>query len=184
MKLVAIDFETANSSMASCCSLGISIYIDGEFIDNFEWLIKPHRNYFYFTNTYIHGISQDDVKEEKEFYEYYDKLQEILDGAIIIAHNACFDINVLNVVCDVYGLDHFNNEYIDTVAVSRRVYPELYNHKLNTVCEYLNIEFDHHHAYSDSLACLFILLKAMDKKHIEDIYEFMKYINISIKKNK
>lgn len=184
MKLVALDFETANANIASACSLGITIYIDGEIVDNYEWLIKPHNSCFYFTNTYIHGIDKDDVINEKEFYEYYEKLSEILNGGIIVAHNACFDMNVLNSVCDLYGLDHFKNEYIDTVMVSRRVHPELYNHKLDTVAKYLNIELNHHNACSDSLACLCILLKAMQEKKIEDIYSFMKYIDLNIKKNK
>lgn len=184
MKLVALDFETANASIASACSLGITIYVDGEIQDNYEWLIKPHNRYFYFTNTYIHGIDKDDVIDKKEFYEYYEELKEILQDAIIIAHNANFDISVLNGVCDVYGLDHFENYYIDTVMVSRRVYPELSNHKLNTISQYLNIELNHHNACSDSFACLCILLKAMKEKEIEDIYEFMKYINVCIKKNR
>lgn len=183
MKLVALDFETANACYASACSLGITVYEDGEILNNFEWMIRPHQRYFYFTNTGIHGIDKDDVIDEKEFYEYYEQLHKILEGAIIVAHNAPFDIGVLNAVCDTYGLDHFENEYIDTVRVSRKVYPELYNHKLNTVCEYLNIDLNHHNACSDSMACLLVLIYAMAKKEIEDIYEFMRYINVCIKKN-
>ena len=50
MRIVAIDFETANASFSSACAIGISIYEDGEILSNEEYLIKPHNNHFYFTN--------------------------------------------------------------------------------------------------------------------------------------
>ena len=89
-----------------------NIYDNGELVDNFEWYIKPHHNYNFFTNTSIHGIRKEDVENENEFVYFYDELSEILKDSIIVAHNAMFDIGVLNSVCDVYGLDHFLNPYI------------------------------------------------------------------------
>lgn len=183
MKIVAIDFETANASLASACSLGLAIYNDGELLDNFEWYFKPHHRYNFFTNTHIHGISKQDVEDENEFVFYYEELCEILKDSIIVAHNALFDIGVLNAMCDIYGLDHFSNEYIDTVNVSRKVYPELINHKLNTVCEYLDIDLSHHNAKSDSFGCLMILLKAMELYDCFDVKEFAEKIRLNIKTN-
>lgn len=183
MRIVAIDFETANHSSVSACALGLAIYEDGEFIDNFEWYIKPHHRFNYFTNTHIHGIDENDVINENEFVFYYDELAEILKDSIIVAHNAMFDIDVLNSVCDVYGLIHFKNKYLDTVQISRKVYPELINHKLNTVSEYLNIDLNHHNGKSDANACLMILLKAMEAYDCYEIDDFIKKIHISYKTN-
>ena len=42
--------------------------------------------------------------------------------------------------------------------MSRRLLPQLPNHKLNTLCDFLDLELDHHRAGSDSLACGEILL--------------------------
>ena len=183
MRVVALDFETANASMASACSLGIAIYEEGEILEPFEWYFRPHRRYCYFTNTHIHGITYEDVENEQEFVYYYDQLSEILKDALIVAHNAMFDMTVLNSICDVYGLDHFFNPFIDTVQISRRVYPELYNHRLNTVCEYLDIDLQHHNGLSDAYACLMILLKAMSAYDIYDVEEFLKRIRVSAKHN-
>lgn len=48
---------------------------------------------------------------------------------------------------------------MDTVKTSQRFYPELPNHKLDTVCQALDIDLQHHHnALDDSLACANILL--------------------------
>ena len=99
MRITAIDFETANASSASACSLGIAIYEDGEILDNFEWYFKPHYRYNYFTNTHIHGIYPEDVENEQEFVYYYEELCEILKGSVVVAHNALFDVGVLNAVC-------------------------------------------------------------------------------------
>lgn len=183
MRIVALDFETANTYSQSACSLGVSIYEEGEILDSFEWYFKPHHRYNYFTNTHIHGISEEDVVDEYEFSFYYEQLTEILKDSVIIAHNAYFDLNVLNSVCDVYGLDHFNNRYIDTVQIARKVYPELYNHKLNTVCDYLNIDLCHHNGQSDSFACLMILLKAMEAYHSFELDEFLKKIRCHYRVN-
>lgn len=183
MKIVAIDFETANSYLQSACSLGISIYEEGEILDSFEYYFKPHPRYNYFTNSHIHGIYEEDVINENEFVFYYEKINEILKDNVVIAHNAGFDINVLNRVCDVYGLDHILFKYLDTVQISRRVYPELYNHKLNTICDYLNIDLCHHNGKSDSFACLMILLKAMDAYHTYDLDELLKRIGCNYKDN-
>lgn len=183
MRVVALDFETANNSCASACSLGVAIYDEGELVDNFEWYFKPHQRYNYFTNTHIHGISKEDVENEQEFVFFYDELAAIIKDSMIVAHNAMFDIGVLNAVCDVYGLDHFKNQFIDTVAISRRVYPELYNHKLNTVCEYLNIDLSHHNGKSDANGCLMILLRAMEQYNCYEVEEFLDKIKMKPKTN-
>lgn len=183
MRIVALDFETANNYLQSACSLGVAIYQDGEIVDSFEWYFKPHHRYNFFTNTCIHGINKSDVENEEEFVFYYEELKEILKDSVIVAHNAMFDIGVLNAVCDLYGLDHFNNEYIDTVIISRKVYPELYNHRLDTVSEYLNIDLSHHNGKSDALASLMILLNSMSLYNIYDLYEFLNKISVHSKTN-
>lgn len=183
MRIVALDFETANASLASACSLGISIYEDGEILDSFEWYLKPHQRYFYFTNSHIHGIYEEDVINEKEFVYYYDELAKIVKDSVLIAHNANFDICVLNALCDTYGLDRFKNNYLDTVKIARIVYPELYNHKLDTVAKYLDFNFKHHNAKSDSYACLMILLKSMEAYKSYELDDFIEKIGIHYIKN-
>jgi len=183
MRIVALDFETANNASQSACALGIAIYEDGEFVDNFEWYLKPHHRYNYFTNTNIHGISKEDVENEKEFVYYYEELCDICKDAVLIAHNAMFDINVLNSVCDIYGLEHLNNKFIDSVTLSRKAYPELYNHKLNTVSEYLHIDLSHHNGKSDANACLMILLSIMELYNCYDLDELLNKMCIHYKEN-
>ena len=184
MRIVAIDFETANKHFSSACSIGISVFEDGEIISNEEYLIKPHSKYNYFTNSHIHLLTKEDVENEKEFIDYYDFLKDTFKDSILIAHNAPFDLGVLNASCDLYDLPHFNNEYLDTVTLSRRAYPELYNHRLNTIAEYLNISLKHHNAKSDSLASLLILLKVMEAYHVYELNDLLDKLSMKLKVNK
>ena len=183
MRIVALDFETANAHNASACSLGIAIYEKGEILDSFEWYFRPHHLYNYFTNSHIHGIYPEDVQDEPEFVFFYDELAKILKDAVIVAHNAMFDITVLNAMCDVYGLAHFKNPFLDTVRLSRRVYPELRDHKLNTVSEYLGIDLSHHNAKSDAFACLCILLKSMERYEEYDLDRLMERLHMHLRIN-
>jgi DNA polymerase III subunit epsilon len=40
-RFVAIDFETANASLASICQIGVAVFIDGQIVDEWETLINP-----------------------------------------------------------------------------------------------------------------------------------------------
>ena len=83
----------------------------------------------------------------------------MLEGGILIAHHAPFDMSVLAKCLDAYGI--FWKEfaaYACTCQMGRRCYPDLPNHRLNTLCEHLKIELDHHRAGSDSRACAQLLL--------------------------
>lgn len=76
----------------------------------------------------------------------------------MVAHNASFDCSVLAGCLDYYGLEQPNYLSLCTVKTSRKLFPEFPNHKLNTVCENLNITLNNHHdALEDSRACAEIL---------------------------
>ena len=49
------------------------------------------------------------------------------------------------------------------MRLGRRCYPQLPNHRLNTLCTYLDISLDHHQAGSDSRACAEILIDCLDR---------------------
>ena len=61
LDFTAIDFETANSSAASACSVGLVKVRDGRVVDRAGWLIRPPLGHdeFHEWNTRIHGIRAD-----------------------------------------------------------------------------------------------------------------------------
>jgi DNA polymerase-3 subunit epsilon len=60
MKLVAIDFETADCSADSACAIGIVSIEKGKITKKGYRLIRPPRRHFIFS--YIHGLSQPSMK--------------------------------------------------------------------------------------------------------------------------
>lgn len=82
---VAIDFETANGSLASICQVGIVVYQDGKEVDTFSTLVNPEEE-FWGMNIFIHGIEPDDVVHAPKFPEIYDELRKRLSGNFVLSH--------------------------------------------------------------------------------------------------
>jgi len=156
-KWVAIDFETANKSRSSACSVGLVIGRGDRIEDSCRFLIKPPSNYFEFT--YIHGISWNDVRYASRFDEVWPEIFHIIKNAkVLAAHNAAFDRSVLIACCERYGISPPATPWVCTYKdVAKKLWPTLINHKLNTVCDHLSIKLNHHEALSDALACAEIL---------------------------
>ena len=80
----------------------------------------------------------------------------------IVAHNAPFDMGVLAKCLRDYGVGwRPEADYACTCQMGRACYPNLSNHRLNTLCDYLHLDLDHHNAGSDSRACAELLLDYM-----------------------
>ncbi|MDD5658553.1 MAG: 3'-5' exonuclease [Actinomycetota bacterium] len=181
-RLTAIDFETANEKLSSACALGMAIIEDNKIIKNMHWLIKPPELYFRPFNTYIHGISEKDVKKKPEFFRLWPTIKKYLEGNIVIAHNASFDTEVLRKLLDVYQLDYPELSYACTVNLSRKVWKNFENYKLDTVAGHLNFSFRHHNARDDAMACAKIAIEASKKMQANDFDELMKKINLKTTK--
>ena len=73
---------------------------------------------------------------------------------MLAAHNAPFDLAVLGRCLRAYGVRWRPDvPYLCTCQMSRRLLPQLPDHRLDTLCRYCGISLNHHHAGSDSRAC-------------------------------
>lgn len=157
---VAIDFETANETRTSACSIGVAWIEGGRVVATEEHLIRPREMRFSPFNISIHGIRPEDVAGAPEFPAVWDRIAARVEGRLVLAHNASFDLSVLRHTLDSYGLAWPDCSYLCTVALSRRVWPDLRGHKLNLLADFLGIGLDHHRAGSDAEACGRIALAA------------------------
>ena len=159
MKIVAIDFETADFGADSACALGIVSIEDGKIAKAEARLIRPPREKFVFT--YIHGITWDDVKGEPDFGEVWDDFQSHwADADYLVAHNAPFDRKVLFTCCAVAGKQKPSTPFACTVRIARSHF-KFKPANLAYVSSQLGIELKHHDAGSDALACASIAAKAV-----------------------
>ena len=157
-KYIVFDVETPNSANDRMSAIGLAVVEGDRIVEEFSTLINPEV-YFNRFNIQLTGISPEDVVDAPTFSDLWPSLKCMLEGGILIAHHAPFDMSVLAKCLDAYGI--FWKEfaaYACTCQMGRRCYPDLPNHRLNTLCEHLKIELDHHRAGSDSRACAQLLL--------------------------
>ncbi len=182
MKYIAIDFETANSERSSVCEIGIAVVENSIITENFALLVKPQNNYFDSYNTYLHGIDEHKVANEPEFDEIWKKIKHYFVGNNLIAHNAGFDFSVLRHVLDLYNIEYPELDYSCTYQISKRAWKGLFSYKLNSVCEHLGIELEHHRAKSDAKACAEIAIKAFSDNNLQNFSEIENIFNLKIGK--
>lgn len=164
---VAIDVETTGLSPIDNELIEISAikYQGAKKVGSFTTLIKPKANIpYYITN--ITGITNEMVKKSPEVEQVMPKLIEFVGDSPIVAHNANFDYKFIQ----SYSNNSFSkNKVIDTVAISRKMYPNLPNHKLGTIAKKIGITEDgFHRAEFDCECCAQIYIKSLESK--ENVY--------------
>ena len=162
---LAFDVETPDSANARICQIGCveqTMTPTGIVTKDYGYLVNPECEFSPW-NVRVHGITEEDVFSEPDFsYIWRNSLATPFGSHILVAHNARFDMNVLDKTLTSYGIEHGEMRFVDTLQVARRCYPELPNHKLDTVCDYLGVALEHHHdASSDAWACYGILMESM-----------------------
>ncbi|WP_085992867.1 3'-5' exonuclease [Oceanobacillus senegalensis] len=178
MKFISIDFETANEKRHSPCAIGIVVANEKEIVDEFYSLINPMTS-FSTLNTYIHGIQEKDVMDAPTFPELWPKLREYIWGELVIAHNASFDMSVIRNTLDHYQLSYPQLDYLCTVKLSQKVWPDLENHKLNTLAAFHGFELEHHHALEDARVAARIMMKLFEKYETSSVDTILEHFHMA-----
>ena len=179
MNFTAIDFETANGQRNSACSLGLVRVENGIIVESKDWLISPPEMYFHPMNVSIHGITEEDVMNEPSFNYIWEEVEDYLHGKMVIAHNASFDVSVLRACLDTYGIRFPEFDYLCTVQISRNIWPNMPNHKLNTMAHLFGIPLKHHDALEDTLACAKIAIKACEVMNMNSLTDLANELHIA-----
>ena len=122
---IAIDFETANGSPSSVCSVGCVIVRDGEAADSFYSLIHPYPNYYAWFCQQVHHLGPEDTEDAPTFPAVWDRIEDWIIGTFgtigfpdvpFVAHNARFDEGCLKAVFDAYDLTRHHHALADAEA--------------------------------------------------------------------
>jgi DNA polymerase-3 subunit epsilon len=177
LDFTAIDFETANSSSASACSVGLVKVRDGIVVDKTYWLIKPPLGHddFWEWNTRIHGIVARDVVDAMSWTEQLPELVAFASGDTLVAHNAGFDMGVISGACAATLVETPSFAYACSLKIARKTY-HLDSYRLPVAAMAAGFEgFEHHNALADAEACAAIIVhaarrhEAMDVAHLATI---------------
>ena len=178
VEYVAIDFETANANLTSACSIGIVGAANGETVFEKHFLINPNEDFSSY-NVLIHGITEEMVRNEPTFDKLWDEIKELIEGTIVFAHSAPFDLAVLKSLLDQYGLEYPNIKIGFTLKVSKIAFKGvLENCKLNTISNYLEVEHLHHNAISDAKVCFYLLERVKRMYQVYDVVDLFEVLGL------
>nr|WP_240056501.1 PolC-type DNA polymerase III [Bacillus mesophilum] len=160
---VVFDVETTGLSAVydTIIELAAVKIRGGEIIDRFESFANPHHK-LSATTINLTGITDDLVENAPEVEDVLKKFYDWTEDAVLVAHNASFDMGFLNVGYKKIGLGKSPNPVIDTLELARFLYPDMKNHRLNTLAKKFDVELtQHHRAIYDAEATGYLLLRML-----------------------
>jgi DNA polymerase III epsilon subunit family exonuclease len=163
-KYVVVDFETTgfNPQKDKIIEIGIVKTANGIIIDTLDMLINPGIR---IPKEIVKktGISDELVKNMLHINDVIEQVREFISDNYFIAHNVVFDASFYKVALGGTLPETFTT--IDTLYMARHLYPDLMNHKLDTLIRMFNLPVENRHrALSDALST-----QALFEKCISDI---------------
>jgi DNA polymerase III epsilon subunit family exonuclease len=155
LEFVAFDTETTGLSPLAARLIelsGVKFRLDGRIISSFSQLIDPETD-IPPDATAIHGITSQMVAGQPPLREVVSHFFNWLGGdeAILVAHNAPFDVGFLEIALARLSMPVPENAILDTLGLSRAMLPAAPNYQLRTLVEYLDLDDGgYHRALADS----------------------------------
>ena len=154
-----LDVETTGLSPSyghRVCEVACLCVRDGVEAGSFESLVDPERP-ITAGAFYVNHITAEMLAGAPTFAEIANPLLALLDDAVLVAHNAPFDLGFLAKELAIAGCPHPVGPVVDTLALSRRLYT-LSSHSLHVVASALNVPLEPvHRAMSDVQVTRYIL---------------------------
>lgn len=162
--VVAFDTETSGAYPleSEIIELGAVKWFQGEIVGKFQTLLKPSKP-LVADNIRIHGITNEMVADAPLMKDQILQFCEFIDGSILLAHHAPFDLGFLTIDIQNAKLQFPANTHLCSSLLSRALLTTT-NHKLQTLVKELQLTGgDAHRAYDDAFACLQVFLKCVEK---------------------
>ncbi|HAH08481.1 MAG TPA: exonuclease [Alphaproteobacteria bacterium] len=161
MRILAIDFETANPNPSSACAIGAVLADREHVLYEYTSLIRPPTQWFAFTP--IHGLRWPDCEAAPAFPAVWDEVLLVAQEAdVLVAHNASFDFGVIRACCRHYRLPPPAHPFACSVRLARQAWG-LPANGLAALSERFGIALNHHEALSDARACALIVQRLMNE---------------------
>ena len=183
---VVFDLETTGFSAAKnkIIEIGAVKVVNGSITERFSTFVNPKVPIPYEIEQLTH-ITDDMVLDAPMIHEILPQFMEFCQNAVMVAHNADFDMSFIRHNCDLLGLE-CEKTVLDTVALARVLLPSLNRFKLNTIAKALNISLENHHRAVDDAACtaeIFVeMLRERGIETMENLEQMESYTEESIRK--
>ena len=152
---VVFDLETTGLSpfKDEIIEIGaVKVDKNGQIVDTFTTLVKPTQPVSGFIQN-LTGITNEMLKGAPSIYVALPRFANFAGDAILVGHNVTFDIAFIQQKSKIYKDMSFMNPYVDTLSLTRKVYPNLKSYKLQDLIKEFNLKtFATHRALADVLA--------------------------------
>jgi len=152
----AFDTETTSitPSTGRIIEIGAVQFTKDGILSKWTHLFNPDQILSPFIIELTH-ITQEMVDAEDSISRHLPAFIRYIADSILVAHNAQFDLNFLNSECENCNLPLTKNFAVDTLQLSRCIFPEAEKHKLDFLADYLNIDKGKsHRAMDDAITCM------------------------------
>jgi DNA polymerase III subunit epsilon len=170
--LTIVDVETTGGSpfFNRVIEVGVLRVAHGEVVETFETILNPGTPIPEFI-TKMTGIGDDDVRSAPVFDDIKDKLIELCEGSIFVAHNVNFDFAFLAEEFRRVGYG-FTADKLCTVRLSRALYPEHKRHNLSEIISRFNFECARRHRALDDAKVLWDFLQVVSSSFPKEDINF------------
>ncbi len=168
---IVFDIETTGLSPETeeICEIGAVKVMNGEIVNTFSKFVNPNRP-IPPNITQLTGITDEMVKDAPtidvilpEFLDFCGEKNFVKN--ILVAHNARFDTSFIKAAAARLDLSIDQYPVLDTVALSKEVFPNEQKHNLEVVCNRCGVSLENHHrALDDATATAEALIKMMQLK--------------------
>jgi DNA polymerase-3 subunit alpha (Gram-positive type) len=185
-EFVVFDLETTGAKMPPCRVTEIGAYRvkDSAIVEEFQTLVDPEMPIPPFISA-LTGITDEMVGRAPKFADVASDFLDFIGDSVLVAHNAHFDMHFLN--CEInriYEDYRVANPCLCTVQLSRKLLPQMDNHKLKTLAEYYSVDLvNHHRAGPDAHATAEIFMNFLTTLHISGVHDLATVNNLAKRKS-
>lgn len=164
MKFAVLDFETTGTEPQDrIIQVGVAVVEEGNVAQTFASFVRPGIP-IPETVQSLTGIDDAMVEGAPELDDVLIEMLPLLGDAVLVAHNAPFDIGFLQRALEECGYGPYVGRVLDTLDLLRFLYPGLSGLSLGHVCRSLGIPHERaHRADSDAEATALILLRCLER---------------------
>ena len=167
-EIVCFDIETTGLKVTreAITEIGAVVLKNGKITETFQTFVNPGRR---LTPEIIGltGITDAMLADAPSLKEALTTFLQFVNGRVLAAHNAEFDISFIRAGCRKVGLE-FEPTYIDSLILAQNLLPELHKYKLDIVAEHLDLPaFNHHRASDDAGMVGYMLVPFFEKMRRE-----------------
>ncbi len=180
---VIFDLETTGFSPQKnqIIEIGAVRMENGKITDRFSTFVDPMTAIPYDIEK-LTGIHNDMLTGAPSIGQVLPEFVRFSNGAVMVAHNADFDISFIKTNCDRIGIE-FNKTVVDTVSLARILLPELKRYRLDNLAKALHIPLENHHRAVDdaeSTAEIFIkFIQMLSERGITSLDQLEKMNDLS-----